>query len=438
MDKIDELNVLEKIDLDNESFESQGKQPEMVYSLKKSRLKDHDQANSQESEAKNHEIEDKKVIITGEAKVTSPLISVIIPAFNAEDTIERAVESVLNQNYKNLEVIVVDDASTDSTSKKVRLLIKKDPRVRLMKRRKNQGVSAARNVGIKKSRGSWFVTLDDDDFIDSGMLNALYSYALREDADLVISGLRMIFPGGLKEEYCMDYDYADERGQFLNASFIELYDKNLFSTHSNKLYKKSLVSENKIYYDEKLSINEDIDFVIRYMMHAHVIGVIRTAYLNYFQHEKGESLINTFRDYGIESALMVAQSGHELLVNAGVGKTVLKEADRRFFIHVCSFVGLMYNESTYDKGLRIAELKKLCSQKEFKELLSRVRPSDLKTMMAKILLKVGFYDTFDKIYDFFNHIKTGKMITALLNMNAGNTKELPYKNQDEKMNEVRK
>jgi len=90
-----------------------------------------------------------------------PLVSVVIPAYNAEKTIRNAIDSVLGQTMSNLEVIVVDDASTDGTVHAVEAV--DDPRVRLLRSRRNSGPSAARNVGVKSAEGYWVAFLDADD-----------------------------------------------------------------------------------------------------------------------------------------------------------------------------------------------------------------------------------------------------------------------------------
>lgn len=96
-------------------------------------------------------------------KMTSnPLISVVIPAYNREATIIYCLQSVLNQTYRNLEVLVVDDGSTDTTIEKVKQII--DKRIRLIKMTKNSGAQAARNLGIKRAKGQWIAFLDSDDY----------------------------------------------------------------------------------------------------------------------------------------------------------------------------------------------------------------------------------------------------------------------------------
>lgn len=111
-------------------------------------------------------------------------ISVIVPAYNAENSIERCVCSVLNQDFKDFELIVVDDGSSDSTSAIVQRLAADDSRITLI-RQKNGGAMAARAAGIRRSVGVWLYFLDADDTIMSDTLSSMYSH-ITDDIDVVV------------------------------------------------------------------------------------------------------------------------------------------------------------------------------------------------------------------------------------------------------------
>lgn len=102
-----------------------------------------------------------------------PLVSIIMPAFNAEQFIDEAIQSVINQNYSNWELIVINDGSTDGTEQRIKTF--KDSRIRCFKQ-KNSGVSAARNLGLKEMRGEFFCFLDADDAYTAESLNARVKY----------------------------------------------------------------------------------------------------------------------------------------------------------------------------------------------------------------------------------------------------------------------
>lgn len=99
-------------------------------------------------------------------------ITVIVPAYNIVDYLERCVDSIIGQTYRNLEIILVDDGSTDGTDELCDRLAKKDSRI-LVKHKENGGLSDARNVGINLSTGDYLSFVDGDDFIDDGMYEVM-------------------------------------------------------------------------------------------------------------------------------------------------------------------------------------------------------------------------------------------------------------------------
>lgn len=112
------------------------------------------------------------------------LISVIIPAYNAEKFIEKTIKSVIAQTYSNFEVIIVDDGSTDNTKQICKKLSEQDERIKLFEK-KNGGVSKARNYGIEKANGEYIMFLDADDTYESTMLEKMYTKMTEENVDIV-------------------------------------------------------------------------------------------------------------------------------------------------------------------------------------------------------------------------------------------------------------
>lgn len=126
--------------------------------------------------------------------MTDELITVVMSAYNAETTIERAIRSVLKQTYKNFELIIVDDASTDATRAMIEKVLVKDKRVRLVSKKENEGAGLARRNGIKaRSENSRYLCfLDADDYLDKSYLETLYTAAKQYNADIVSAGMNLI------------------------------------------------------------------------------------------------------------------------------------------------------------------------------------------------------------------------------------------------------
>lgn len=116
-----------------------------------------------------------------------PLISVIMPVYNARDYLEQSIESVLSQTHTNLELILVDDGSTDGSGDICDAYKRRDERV-IVKHTANRGQGRARNAGMDLSHGEWITFIDDDDYIEDFALAEMLRLAHEEDADMVIGG----------------------------------------------------------------------------------------------------------------------------------------------------------------------------------------------------------------------------------------------------------
>lgn len=134
-----------------------------------------------------------------------PLISVIVPAYNIENYIENCLESIIRQTYKNLEIIVIDDGSTDNTGKIIDNFSNFDKRIKVI-HKKNEGVSKARLLGVEESKGEYIGFVDGDDQIEKYMYEHLLNNALKYRADISHCGYQMNFPDGH-----VDYYYNDQQ-----------------------------------------------------------------------------------------------------------------------------------------------------------------------------------------------------------------------------------
>ena len=313
-------------------------------------------------------------------------VSIIIPAYNSESTVERAVSSALSQSYANIEVIVVDDGSPDRTAETVERLASEDDRVKLI-RKTNGGVSSARNAGIRAAQGEWFITLDADDYIDSEMVEKLYRDVSLYETDVSICGFRRVFDNGKKEVRRSDVDFQGTLEEFLNTVFINLFDEQLIHTHSNKLYRTSIVRDKELYYTEGMNINEDICFSLRYLRHCRSVSVVEEAYLNYVQHGQGESLVTKYNENGLETCFDVLRAYDELFDSCNVDDEIINAMNNRIFFHICGFAGMPYYKTDCSDEEKLQMIRKLSEREDFRRLIAQTDPIGLKNSVALFLFK---------------------------------------------------
>ena len=204
-------------------------------------------------------------------KITAPLITVIIPAFNAQASIERAVKSGLDQTYNSVEIIVVNDCSTDNTPVLLRNLQTKARNLQVINNQMNKGVAAARNQGINAANGEWITFLDADDYFDLKYLEKVQK-SFQQQEFICTSYIEI---GANYEKHLKNHqifantDFSDEKLlNYLDLYYLKPYQNTAFVHCWNKFFLKNLIDENSLRFNESLSQLEDVDFVFRYLYHA--------------------------------------------------------------------------------------------------------------------------------------------------------------------------
>lgn len=203
-------------------------------------------------------------------------ISVIIPVYNREDCIWRCIQSIREQSYRNLEIIIIDDGSTDKSGVICERLQKEDTRI-LVFHQKNQGVSAARNYGIRVANGKYIQFVDSDDTIEKYMCEKLVKRQKETDADMVICGYNLIKKGKIEHIEATNSFFVD-LGCFVGE--FAYYLKN-FLLHNpwNKLYLREKI---KIPFDVNYFAGEDLLFNMEYLRDCTSIAGLRDVMYNYY------------------------------------------------------------------------------------------------------------------------------------------------------------
>jgi len=213
-----------------------------------------------------------------------PLVTVVIPAFNAGPFITGTIRTALAQTISQVEVIVVDDGSTDATVPIVKRLVERDQRVRLVRLDKNSGVSAARNRGFALARGKWIAVLDSDDLMAPERLERLVQQGDRYDADIVADNLaRFSSPGGSPTPvFTLTGDFTLNAEHYLQRNMY--FRNSLHYGLLKPLFRVAALRSTGQRYNEHLPIAEDDDFYLRLLLKGLVFRLHASTYYFYRQH----------------------------------------------------------------------------------------------------------------------------------------------------------
>ena len=209
------------------------------------------------------------------------LISVIVPIYNVENYLRQCLDSILEQTFHNLEIILVNDGSTDGSGQICQEYLKKDSRITYFEK-ENGGLSDARNYGIERAQGEYLTFIDSDDWVDSVYLEVLYTTLLEEGADITVSTYKQF---NIKDNcfyfhiFQRGYDKKTFTGQELidNLQVLSSFDHSYVSS-SNKLVKSRQLKT--IRYNEKTTLGEDMEFWYKlYLISDKIVYVNKDNYI---------------------------------------------------------------------------------------------------------------------------------------------------------------
>lgn len=272
------------------------------------------------------------------------LISVIIPVYNLENYIAKCLDSVINQTYKNLEIIVVNDGSSDSSKEIIDNYAKKDKRI-IAIHKKNTGVSDTRNRGIDIAKGEYIGFVDGDDSIEKNMFEKLVENMVKYDADISHCGYKMIFPASTKYFYNTGkIVIQDNKKGIIDLIRGDYIEPGIW----NKLYKRSVIGNIRMPVDIKN--NEDYLFNIEVFQNAEKSVYEDKPFYNYIQREN--------------SAVNCGVSEHKIFDCEIVRKQVFEKYKDDKYIHPYSLYNLLKSNVHI---FRILETNKEAKKYKYKE-----------------------------------------------------------------------
>lgn len=225
-----------------------------------------------------------------------PRVSVIVPIYNAEKSLSRCVDSILRQVYRDFELLLIDDGSTDDSARICDDYAIADSRVRVF-HVLNGGVSSARNTGIENAKGEYISFIDSDDFIRDDFLSVFLKSL---DSDIVIGGYTSLKTAKIYRPRCrrIALENPIETDILVNLEFNQLYCR----TPWTKIFKSSIIKDNKLRFDSAYYYGEDFLFVLEYLLHCSIVEFV--DYVGYMYDEPNYSVKYELSNDYIESLLV--------------------------------------------------------------------------------------------------------------------------------------
>ncbi|MDD3139688.1 MAG: glycosyltransferase family 2 protein [Lachnospiraceae bacterium] len=211
------------------------------------------------------------------------LISVIIPAYNVEPYLEKCLDSVLKQDYKCMEILIIDDGSEDGTLSIAKKYSRTDERIQVY-HTTNKGVSAARNYGLELAKGEYCSFVDGDDWLEPNALSGMLTQLQSTRTDLLNCQYHRVTPtGDCLEEYnfcrgVFTVEKQEEKMQFYMQKLIPYY---VGYEVWNKLYKMKIIREHHLRFSTDMYIGEDLLFQMNYILYSDKIVCVAERYYNY-------------------------------------------------------------------------------------------------------------------------------------------------------------
>ncbi|MEH7014762.1 glycosyltransferase family 2 protein [Neobacillus niacini] len=317
-----------------------------------------------------------------------PLISIIIPVYNGEKTIGRAINSILSQNSLDFELLLINDGSHDNSLQLMEKFKERDSRIRVFDII-NSGVSFARNHGINHAKGKYITFLDADDYYVEKSLEKILS-VIDDGTQLMIFG------------YNVEYDNKFSRSTLPFGESLQFSDKKDFREYAvslirneminapwNKIYLTSYLKEKQILFPPELNIGEDLKFNLAVIRDVNYVKIFNEALVNYTV-KKGEGLVSRFRSNRFELRYSLLMELKELLMYWGILQNNQAMIDRFLIRDIMAYFMDFYKSNckfSYSEKLELIE--EILSRKDIKEILLKSHYDDLTTKLLELILRTN-------------------------------------------------
>lgn len=301
-------------------------------------------------------------------------VTVIVAVYNAARYLKRCVNSICLQTYKNLEIILVNDGSTDNSGEICDDFAKNDKRV-LVIHQSNKGVSAARNIGINRAHGEYMMFVDADDFLERRMISLLIKHV--EDNYLTICGYYIdIEKNEIESSKKMLYEQVNV-SKVNKEKVVDVYKKGLLSSVWNKMYLTRIIRNSGLFFLDNLSLGEDALFNLKYITVSNCDFIILNEPLYHYVKRKNESLNQKYRSDFFEIQIKLFESIIDFGNNVRISKDDMNELNCLYFNALVVAIDNLYcNRKKMTSAEYNAKMNCLKNEKIYKRLIKGINGKD--------------------------------------------------------------
>ncbi len=316
------------------------------------------------------------------------LLSVIIPVYNTAPYLERCISSIRKQSYQTMEIICVDNNSTDNSLELLNQMAAEDPRIMVLEQKK-QGVSAARNLGIQNAHGEYITFVDSDDAIDPEMYSILVNALEKENAEIAHCGYRRFEIDGSYRDVSGTGEYLKET-KWIAVEHLLRGEKYIGSL-CNKIYRKELFVGLAL--DESIAYNEDFLLNFKLFNAGETMVFIDEPMYLYYSREESTTAPSGKKKRQVDS-LAVSEKIWELFRTTEMTQLA---ANKYYYDLVCSFRASVFRKGKNGNEERAKIQKKIKALENSGQALSRRNMLDYRFMKICPKLYRGLYSIYDKI-----------------------------------------
>ncbi len=243
--------------------------------------------------------------------VNNDLVSIIVPVYKTAEFLPRCIESLLDQDYDNIEIIMVNDGSPDDSAAIIERYRENNPDKIVLINKENQGAGEARNTGIDNAKGEWLCFVDSDDYVERDYVSAMLRAATERDADIAVSNLFLEKENGRKIIFPLAFIKPVISGEKAAKKSLDLLSIPNFAW--NKLYKRSLLSTNNFRFPSIYF--EDVAVAAKVLSEADKVAFTNRPLYHYIQRDSGQ--VGTFNEKKLKEALEAISMVGEFLKQSG-------------------------------------------------------------------------------------------------------------------------